>query len=234
MHAGVLQALAEARLPIGFLSGCSIGAWVGAWHAAGHPPRSILSLLEEMPRLRLIRPAWRGGGLLCWRPLADWLARSLPARFEDLGLPLAVNATDLRQGRTVYFSEGPLAPALAASACLPGLFAPQERNGLLLADGGILDNLPTAGLPDAGFRRWASSCNEALPISGSASLPRLVERTLNLAINQNTQAGRAACERVIAPTAMGQFRIFQFSQIPAMQRIGYEAAWQVLREEGLA
>jgi len=42
----------------------------------------------------------------------------------------------------VVLQSGPVAPAVRASAAIPGLFSPVEIGGRLLVDGGIVDNLP--------------------------------------------------------------------------------------------
>ncbi|WP_036822598.1 patatin-like phospholipase family protein, partial [Photobacterium sanctipauli] len=41
------------------------------------------------------------------------------------------------------FNEGPLLPALLASAAYPGMFTPVEIDGKLFSDGGITNNFPT-------------------------------------------------------------------------------------------
>lgn len=64
------------------------------------------------------------------------------ASFDDLPTPFRCVATDLKQGREVVFSRGPLTMALRASMSLPALFAPVEMDGMMLVDGGLLNNLP--------------------------------------------------------------------------------------------
>lgn len=62
--------------------------------------------------------------------------------FDELPTPFRCVATDLKQGREVVFSRGPLTMALRASMSLPALFAPVEIDGMMLVDGGLLNNLP--------------------------------------------------------------------------------------------
>ncbi|MCX7604514.1 MAG: patatin-like phospholipase family protein [Bryobacteraceae bacterium] len=64
------------------------------------------------------------------------------ASFDELPTPFRCVATDLKQGREVVFAKGPLTVALRASMSLPALFAPVELDGMLLVDGGLLNNLP--------------------------------------------------------------------------------------------
>jgi NTE family protein len=51
---------------------------------------------------------------------------------------------DLLSGELVVHRRGPLLDAVAASMSLPGVFAPLSREGRLLVDGGVLNNLPVA------------------------------------------------------------------------------------------
>jgi NTE family protein len=49
----------------------------------------------------------------------------------------------LVNAETVVLKDGSLAQALRATMAIPGVFAPVELNGKILADGGILNNIPT-------------------------------------------------------------------------------------------
>ena len=62
--------------------------------------------------------------------------------FDRLATPLRVVATDLESGAAVVIGSGDLTTALRASMSAPGVFAPVERDGRLLVDGGLVKNLP--------------------------------------------------------------------------------------------
>lgn len=64
------------------------------------------------------------------------------ASFADLKLPFAAVATDLISGEDITLAEGALAPAVQASASIPGVFAPVARDGMLLVDGYVTKNVP--------------------------------------------------------------------------------------------
>ncbi len=64
------------------------------------------------------------------------------ADFDHLPTPFRAVATDLETGAAVVMKDGDLTTALHASLSAPGVFAPVERNGRLLVDGGIANNLP--------------------------------------------------------------------------------------------
>lgn len=62
--------------------------------------------------------------------------------FDDLKIRFRAVATDLVSGRRVVLNEGSLAEALRASATVPLLFSPIERDSMLLLDGGLVSNIP--------------------------------------------------------------------------------------------
>ena len=63
---------------------------------------------------------------------------------EDLPLPLSIVATDIGTGARVVMRDGSLTEAMRASMSVPGLMAPVERDGHLMVDGGLVDNVPIA------------------------------------------------------------------------------------------
>ena len=63
---------------------------------------------------------------------------------EDLSIPFAAVATDLKTGREVWLREGSLMDAVRASISLPGIFTPCGRNGQWLVDGGLVNPVPVS------------------------------------------------------------------------------------------
>jgi NTE family protein len=92
-------------------------------------------------------------GLDSGSKLTDLLTRLTEGKlFAETEIPFRCNAVDLVSGREVVLSEGGIAEALRASCSVPGVFKPVEKDGMLLADGGIVDNLPVRIARGAGFR----------------------------------------------------------------------------------
>jgi NTE family protein len=86
-------------------------------------------------------------GLVQGQKLEQVLRRaSLPVaaiqRFDSLPIPFRAVATDLETGEKVILDSGDLVTAMRASMSAPGVFAPAERDGRLLVDGGLTENLP--------------------------------------------------------------------------------------------
>ncbi|MGH8149031.1 MAG: patatin-like phospholipase family protein, partial [Steroidobacteraceae bacterium] len=120
------------------------------------PPRKDLSFRRKEERLQFpmkLPLGLRGGklrlprGLLEGETLTRILRRlTLPVaeitNFDDLPTPFRAVATDLTTGEPVVMRAGDLATAMRASVSAPGVFSPVERDGRLLVDGGISENLP--------------------------------------------------------------------------------------------
>lgn len=140
-HIGVLRALLEHDCKPVAISGCSMGGLVGAFFAAGKTPAEIVTFIEELNFLGLL-DIGKLGGMIGTRKLEAMLRERLPARFEDLELPLAVTAVDVQRGEVLILRSGDLATALLASAALPGILGPVKRGGRYFVDGGLLNNLP--------------------------------------------------------------------------------------------
>jgi len=58
---------------------------------------------------------------------------------------LAIAATDINAGITVYYSRGPMGPPLRASCAYPGLFVPIQFEGRTLVDGFLTAPVPVEG-----------------------------------------------------------------------------------------
>ncbi len=62
--------------------------------------------------------------------------------FDKLPIPFACVTYDMVKGREVVVREGNLPLAIRASMSIPGAFAPVEVNGMVLVDGGVINNFP--------------------------------------------------------------------------------------------
>src|SRR5690606_14330098 len=80
-----------------------------------------------------------------------------PPTFEELELPMAITTTDVQSGEAVVLVEGDLIKAVRASTSFPGAFEPIAYAGRTMADGGIVNNLPTSAATLLGANRVIAS-----------------------------------------------------------------------------
>ncbi|MCX8066666.1 MAG: patatin-like phospholipase family protein [Anaerolineae bacterium] len=146
-HIGVLKVLTDAGIPIHCVAGTSAGGLIGALFAAGMTPQKMEEEALRMASPRRILPFLNRGlpfrGLLSGQKVYEYLEFLLgDVTFDQLRIPLAVVAVDLNTGQKVVLREGRVVDAVRATIALPGLLSPVERDGQLLVDGGLVDNLP--------------------------------------------------------------------------------------------
>lgn len=166
VHIGVLRALLDAGIFPDVLVGCSVGALNAAWWAS-EPTTDQLSRMESFwARLSGSDVFGRGWYRVAARialhrdhlwsalPLRGLIERTCPVQdLADLMLPVHVATTDLDHGITRWWTAGPLADILYASACLPGLLPPAVLDGVRHVDGGVLEPVPVARAVDLDAKR---------------------------------------------------------------------------------
>jgi len=144
-HVGVLRALVENDIPIDAIAGASAGALIGGCYAAGLSIERLGEMASTFRWRHTQRPSFSRLGLQSNARMEKFLRANLPVtRFEDLKIPFAAMATDLRQGSLVVFRDtGDVPFAIRASCCIPFFMRPiEDDQGRLLIDGGIVENLP--------------------------------------------------------------------------------------------
>lgn len=145
-HIGVLKVLIENKIPIDYIAGSSIGAWIGAMYAINQDITAVEAFALENRRdkfLSLMELTLKGGmvkGQKVEKLIQDGMD---DVTFEDLQIPLRVVTTDLVSGREYVFQSGPVAQAVRASIAIPLIFQPVAFEGKLLVDGGLLHPLPS-------------------------------------------------------------------------------------------
>ncbi|HRY59792.1 MAG TPA: patatin-like phospholipase family protein [Patescibacteria group bacterium] len=139
-HIGVIKVLEENNIPIDFIAGSSIGAMVGGFYAATKDIQQVEKIALDTDWrliLSLLDPSFRQG-LLGGNKVKNFIESNLDGiKFENLKIPLSIVATDLKSGDAVVINKGEIDSAIRASISVPLIFKPIEREGKLLADGGL-------------------------------------------------------------------------------------------------
>lgn len=229
-HLGVMKALEEAGITFSVISATSAGAMAGALYAHGYSIAEILNIIKTIKPFRFLKPALSLKGFLTMGSMQSFFRKHLPHNsFEALKIPLHVAATNIRTGKTDYFTGGDLTGALCASSCIPVLFDPVKYNDEFYLDGGILNNLPVE--PLKGQNKVIIGCH-ANPIDPdfNATNARLVmERALLLAISCNAYNRRDDCDFFIEPHGLEKYRVLDLANMDQLYKIGYEQAVQQIK-----
>lgn len=148
--------------------------------------------------------------------------------FNKLPIPFACVATDILTGDSVVLHGGNFAKAIRSSMAIPGVFAPVQWEGHLLADGGLVDNFPV----DVCLRMGADivvgvdlADKMAATPDELKSLPQQLSQYLSIAVSNNRGDNRELCDLLMHPDVSGYNMLsFTHDAIDTLVRRGYECA----------
>ena len=217
--------------------------WQGAF--SDRPPREDLTLRRKQEDENFLvkfpigikdgRPVLPKG-LIQGQSLTEMLRRlTLPVaritNFDDLPTPFRAVATDLETGQEVVMGSGDLTSAMRASLSAPGVFAPVERGGRLLVDGGVSDNVPVdvaraMGVDvlivvDVGF--------PLLPRSKLTSVTAISNQMLAILIHRKSakELAQLGPHDILIRPDLGDTSSFDFGNVNRLLGAGEAAAWQM-------
>jgi len=227
-HIGVLRVLREAGIPIDCVAGTSVGALIGVGFCAG-------ASLEEMEKIGASTtftdfgrwtPSWLG--LATNQRMEKYLARFTPVKtFEELKTPLAIAATDINAGVSVYYSHGAIAPPLRASCAYPGLFLPIQHEGRTLVDGFLTSPVPVEGAMLLGADIVIAVYLESANTEEPRTFTDILSRAFNIIQRHSDLAWRTQADVIIEPDVK-PFVWDDFSKTPDMIAAGEIAALAAL------
>jgi NTE family protein len=214
------------------------------WQQAFHdlPPREDLTLRrkQEDETFLVKFPLGISGhkvllpkGLVQGQRLNQMLRRlTLPVaritNFDELPTPFRALATDLETGDGVTIDSGDLTSAMRASMSAPGVFAPVERDGRLLVDGGISENLPvdiarSMGVDilivvDVGSPLLTREKLNSVPVISNQMIAILIQR------NTRQQLEKLKAQDVLIAPPLGDTSSFDFGNVKRVIAVGERAA----------
>ena len=152
---GMLQALAEAGVRPDLVLGTSVGALNGVFVAAHRDPGAAVPELAAVWRDGVAAEAFGGSLFGRVRTLARsgthlhsneplrQLLETLPVdRIEELAVPFQCVAASIERAAAHWFADGPIVPAVLASAAVPGLLPPVRVGDEHFFDGGLVHSIP--------------------------------------------------------------------------------------------
>lgn len=156
-HIGFMQAMDENGIRPDVMTGCSMGAVVGACYLSGMTPEEMKQAAFRLKNADIIDftiSLFSNKALLKTNKMHSLIKRYVKkTTFEELPIPFATVAADLVTGKLITFTEGDLRLAVKASASIPCVFTPVEKDGMILVDGGILSRIPVAQARDLGAEK---------------------------------------------------------------------------------
>ncbi|MBI4909454.1 MAG: patatin-like phospholipase family protein [Acidobacteria bacterium] len=231
-HIGVLRVLEREQIPVAFVAGVSAGSIVATGFAGGATSYDLERVARSMSFRDVAKWCISRLGFVGSDRMEQFLRRSLPVhRFEEMKIPLAVVATDLRSGEAVTFhGRGEVCSPVRGSCSYPGLFQPVRYDGRILVDGAISMEIPALALRGLGLRRVLSVALPPAPVSGEpGSMFAVVNRCFQIMQRRTEQHWREASDWVITPDVHG-VAWDDFTQLDRLIDAGMKAAEKVVPE----
>lgn len=163
-HIGVLKALEENGITPDIITGTSMGGMIGAPYALGYDAKTISDFvmkinpnnfmegnnLSEFQRFTKVFNVVEQGVKLFTKLGFDsgeklrevFKEATFNKDFDDLKIPFACTAVDLITGRVVVLNKGKIYEAMYATGAIAPFLEPYKKDGMLLMDGGLIDNAP--------------------------------------------------------------------------------------------
>lgn len=160
------------------------------------------------------------------------LPHAVPLNFDDLPIAFRSIATDLEAAAVVEIGSGSLASALRATMAIPGVFQPVLRDGVLLADGGMLNNVPADIVGRMGVD-VVIAVDVSIPLLTREEMQSwvgLAGQALTLMMNERTRNVLSDhADHVIVPRLDG-VSLMDWRRFDTIRALGYRAA-AAAREE---
>ncbi len=149
--------------------------------------------------------------------------------FNNLPIPFACVATDMRTGEEIVIRRGSVPTAMRASMAIPGVFSPVYIDGHMLVDGGLVNNFPVDVLKEMGADiiigvevpdAKTDNSNEE-----NISLPDVLNSLIDNAVSSKRKENRELCNIYLAPDVTGYGTLsFSHDAIDTLVNRGYKKA----------
>jgi NTE family protein len=145
-HIGVLRLLEQEGFHVRAIAGSSFGGMVACFYAAGFRADQIEEIFSSVDQTRMYdRSRDESSSLLGLSRVNKWLEQNFRERtFDDLLIPCAVTAVDLRTSREIVLQKGRVSDAILSTIAIPGIFPSFLVEEYELIDGALLNPVPVA------------------------------------------------------------------------------------------
>lgn len=149
--------------------------------------------------------------------------------FNDLPIPFACVATDIRTGKEVVIRHGSVPTAMRASMAIPGVFSPVTMGRHLLVDGGLVNNFPADIVKEMGadiiIGVEVTDADTLFEAEDAITVADILNGLINNAVNTKRYENQALCDVHITPDITGYGTLsFNHDAIDTLVRRGYREA----------
>ena len=228
-HLGAIKAFEEFGLKFDFIAGTSAGSIAGAFYSAGYSYKQMYEIIRDLKEKDIRKniipftPSKIDGvGEIVTKNLGD-------INIEQLPIPFAAVAVDIKSTKEVCFAKGNLAKAVMGSCAVPGVFQPVIYNDMILCDGGLQNTIP-ADIP-----RYFG-CDYVISVdvnksrtygTDSTKFLDVITCSIRILMKSNAVRGFVNSDLIIAPETK-RFKSTKAEGIDEMIEEGYKATIDVM------
>lgn len=145
-HIGIIQGLEAIGVRPQVVAGTSIGALVGAVYVSGQLEEfsKWVQALSARDVFKLMDLSFSGGMVKGEKLFGFFEANHRNPNIEELEQRYVSVATEMKTGREIWITKGPILPAARASCALPGIFPPVKHRDSWMLDGGLVNPVPVS------------------------------------------------------------------------------------------
>ncbi len=244
---GVLRALVEKDVPIDAICGVSGGAIFAGLYAMGLDFDTIIAkVAKSVKKVDYTLPLH---ALTTGRNFTRALAYFFGSvGIEDLWTTFFCISANLTQAKLMVHEADSLTHAVRASTAIPGILPPAFQDGHILADGGLINNLPTDLMNarpdinhiiaidvarsdqteklspfDYSISGWKSLWNRLSPWANNPEYPSIGEvmmRSIMIANAQTVSVTKHIVDLYLEPSVQS-FGLLDFDKVHAIADLGY-------------
>lgn len=228
-HLGAIKAFEEFGIKFDFVAGTSAGSLAGAFYAAGYSYKQMYDIIKDLKEKDIRK------NIIPFTPskldgLGEILIKNLgDINIEDLKIPFAAVAVDIKSTKEVCFAKGNLAKAVMGSCAVPGVFQPVVYDDMILCDGGLQNTIP-ADIPkyfDCDYV-IAVDVNKSRTFgTDSTKIFDVISCSIRILMKSNAVRGYVNADLIIAP----ETKRFKSTKTDGMDEIieeGYKATIDVI------
>ena len=146
--------------------------------------------------------------------------------FNDLPIPFACVATDIKTGKEIVIRHGSVPTAMRASMAIPGVFSPVTMGRHLLVDGGMVNNFPADIVKEMGadiiIGVEVSDADTIYAAEDGLTVADILNGLINNAVNTKRFENQELCDVHITPDITGYGTLsFNHDAIDTLVRRGY-------------
>ena len=228
-HIGVLRAFEEEHIRFDYVAGTSAGSLIGSMYCAGVTCEQMIEASKQVKQRDIVGRLFINSDSNNIAKVANRLLAD--KTFKDLSIPFAAVAVDISDGQEVILTKGSVAKAVSASCAVPVVFKPVELDGMVLVDGGLLNNMPADVC-----RRMGAEVVIGVDLNchrGSGTKSRKLKDTAlatwSIVTKSSMYKGNHNSDLVIEPELL-EYKNTSLKHIDEMVEEGYRAAKEKMAE----